>query len=419
MNDSRPTSLEQTPPDNYLDRREISEISYTYRPTPIDVDSQQQRNFLPTSSPSINKSRTSTHQRRRNVVRSFWKVHYEPKSACLCAWSAKYATAVFESCMGPCLIDLIAMKPRNPRDWVFYGAPPPKPGQSDGKKPGSHCPCHCRSWCKTFQGHVAWAFLHCNMPTHQFIIVFYLHMPHLTGFLPIQTPFPTSSNLNQLTKPTNQTPAAETPPTNNTPSTPKVPLFGSAHGMFFDPSTGLFTGDGAPRKSPYRPDGTLPSKPDLESDFLTKQQYPEPAEDQLHIMSKREYTKRMANFGKEGPIQRFSVARPTKLQGNQQGTRVMVGGSAGERSVLGRRVHTAHETEGEGSMLGRRVHTPHEIEGEEGNVPSRRTQFPNEQEGEISMSGHRTQAWEETAAELARMNSTNHVGGAEREGSRG
>ena len=68
VNDSRVTSLDQTPPDNYLDRREASDFSYAYRPTPIDVDSQQQRTFLPTSPPSINTTplgsnrTTYTHQ---------------------------------------------------------------------------------------------------------------------------------------------------------------------------------------------------------------------------------------------------------------------------------------------------------------------------------------------------------------------
>lgn len=114
--------------------------------------------------------------------------------------------------------------------------------------------------------------------------------------------------------------------------------------MSFDPNTGLFTGDGAPRKSIYRADGTLPSAPDLESDRLTNEQYSEQAEDQLHILPRHEYVKRMADFGKKGPVQTFRVARPTP-QGNQQGTRVMVENRGG-RSALSRPVWTAEEMEG-------------------------------------------------------------------------
>ena len=136
--------------------------------------------------------------------------------------------------------------------------------------------------------------------------------------------------------------------------------------MFFDPSTGLFTGDGAPRKSPYRADGTLPSQPEPESDFLTRQQYPEPAEDQLHIQSKREYTKRMANFGKNGPIQTFRVGRPVP-QGNQQATRVMVRKNEEGGVPLGRRVDTEEDDdddrmEGEGGVQGGSVYITDEME---------------------------------------------------------
>ncbi len=132
--------------------------------------------------------------------------------------------------------------------------------------------------------------------------------------------------------------------------------------MFFDLSTGMFTGDGPPRKSAYRADGTLPSQPDPESDFLTHQQYPEPAEDQLHIQSKREYTKRMANFGKNSPIQRFRVGGPVP-QGNQQATRVMVQ-KEGEPGVpYGRRVETDEdEGEEEGSLPGGPVFITDEME---------------------------------------------------------
>lgn len=70
VHDRRGTSLAHIRPDNYLECREASNLSYAYRPTPIDVDSQQQKTFLPTSSPpSINNTSplvsnrtTYTHQ---------------------------------------------------------------------------------------------------------------------------------------------------------------------------------------------------------------------------------------------------------------------------------------------------------------------------------------------------------------------
>lgn len=254
---------------------------------------------------------------------------------------------------------------------------------------------------------------HCKMATLQFIIMFSSHLLSLTLVLPIQTRIPTP-----LQPPkTDQTPSTEINPTptstpNLAPKLPKVPLFGSGHGMFFDPNTGLFTGDGAPRKSPYRPDGTLPSRPDLESDRLTKQQYPEPAEDQLHILPQREYAKRMEKFGKDGQITRFTIDRPAPL-GYQQGTRVMVG----QGTPLGRRVQTDHETDAEGSLFGRRVQTDHEPDEygglfgphvhpgnqteSEGSLFGHRTHTTGSQEEEeISMSGHGPHALEELRAQM-------------------
>ena len=130
-------------------------------------------------------------------------------------------------------------------------------------------------------------------------------------------------------------PAEASPPS-------KVPLFGSGHGMFLDPATGMFIGDGPPRQFPYRADGTLPSKPDLQRDFFANVQHPQPAEDMFHIQSKREVTKRLANFGKNGPVQTFRLGRPMP-QGNQQATRVMVPKEEDGGVPLGRRVYTADE----------------------------------------------------------------------------
>ena len=120
--------------------------------------------------------------------------------------------------------------------------------------------------------------------------------------------------------------------------------------MFLDMATGMFIGDGPPRQFPYRADGTLPSKPDLQRDFIANVQNPQPAEDQFHIQSKREVTKRLANFGKNGPVQRFRLGRPIP-QGNQQATRVMVPKEGDGGVPIGRRMYTADEMEADLARL--------------------------------------------------------------------
>ena len=68
MNDSPPMDLVDTHEDNHTARRDTSDLSYPYRPTPIDVDPQQESS-LPTSpssnnttSPLISYRTTDTHQ---------------------------------------------------------------------------------------------------------------------------------------------------------------------------------------------------------------------------------------------------------------------------------------------------------------------------------------------------------------------
>lgn len=55
VNEGRPTSLADTHQSDSIERREASDISYIYRPTPIDLDSQQQ-NFLSSPLPFNNTS---------------------------------------------------------------------------------------------------------------------------------------------------------------------------------------------------------------------------------------------------------------------------------------------------------------------------------------------------------------------------
>lgn len=59
-------------------------------------------------------------------------------------------------------------------------------------------------------------------------------------------------------------PGSEEPPSgryehglDNVP-THYIPLYGSLHGIFYDPVTEMFVGDGPPRPTPERPDGSLP-----------------------------------------------------------------------------------------------------------------------------------------------------------------
>lgn len=41
-----------------------------------------------------------------------------------------------------------------------------------------------------------------------------------------------------------------------------IPLYGSSHGMFYDPIIKMFVGDGPPRSTPERPDGSMPCMPE-------------------------------------------------------------------------------------------------------------------------------------------------------------
>lgn len=56
VNDSQALSPEYTSREKYLEHRGASEVSYTYRPTPIDVESQQQITSPSTPPPSINNN---------------------------------------------------------------------------------------------------------------------------------------------------------------------------------------------------------------------------------------------------------------------------------------------------------------------------------------------------------------------------
>ena len=149
VTNSRPTSLANSHQSNNPECREASDISYTYRPTPIDHDSQQQTllsSSLPlnNTSPVVLNRTTDTHHALAPIEEND-EMAYDPAGrfimnpeapvfvprqtgaqpgmlplSCKFAWE-------------PYLIDLTEMKPRNPRDWMYYGGPQPKPGQVFGK----------------------------------------------------------------------------------------------------------------------------------------------------------------------------------------------------------------------------------------------------------------------------------------------
>ena len=68
VNDSPPTDLADPLKKKYTARRETSDFSYVYRPTPIDVDPQHQTSFslpssnITTTSPPASNRTTDSHQ---------------------------------------------------------------------------------------------------------------------------------------------------------------------------------------------------------------------------------------------------------------------------------------------------------------------------------------------------------------------
>lgn len=66
-----------------------------------------------------------------------------------------------------------------------------------------------------------------------------------------------------------------------------VPLYGSALGLFYDPVTDMFVGDGPPRHSIHRPwDGSLPSAPLMRTEFESYNEGPQARFDSRHVQSR-------------------------------------------------------------------------------------------------------------------------------------
>ncbi len=65
-----------------------------------------------------------------------------------------------------------------------------------------------------------------------------------------------------------------------------IPLHGSAHGIFFDPATKMFVGDGPPRENLRRFDGSLPCTTKARLAREPTSAHADDAEDSLHIQTK-------------------------------------------------------------------------------------------------------------------------------------
>ncbi|MCJ1464948.1 hypothetical protein MMC07_003563 [Pseudocyphellaria aurata] len=64
-----------------------------------------------------------------------------------------------------------------------------------------------------------------------------------------------------------------------------IPLQGALHAMFFDPVTNMFVGDGPPRATPERADGSMPCTTRAQMEALPRLNRPVNPEDALHIQT--------------------------------------------------------------------------------------------------------------------------------------
>lgn len=93
------------------------------------------------------------------------------------------------------------------------------------------------------------------------------------------------------------------------PDPDKIPLYGSCHGMFYHPSTKLFTGDGPPRYTALRASGQGPC-----SAAMMAPRNPtangKPITDQLHVQTKAFVDKSLEGFGTDGNVQSMYLGKP-------------------------------------------------------------------------------------------------------------
>ena len=87
-----------------------------------------------------------------------------------------------------------------------------------------------------------------------------------------------------------------------------IPLYGSLSGMHFDPHTKLFHGDGPPRSTPYRLDGSWPVLTRNTQGANLGSTSTDP-EDVLHLQPKDEVRDKLRGFGEEHGIVRWRLCR--------------------------------------------------------------------------------------------------------------
>ena len=77
--------------------------------------------------------------------------------------------------------------------------------------------------------------------------------------------------------------------------------------MFYDPNTKLFLGDGDPRPTPARADGTTPCAPN----HAVEQQAQQPRSDILHVQKRSFVKKALKKFGMEDSVHEYRFCRCT------------------------------------------------------------------------------------------------------------
>ena len=122
-----------------------------------------------------------------------------------------------------------------------------------------------------------------------------------------------------------------------------IPLYGVCHGMFYDPVTNLYVGDGPPRSKPERPDGKYPCTTVPMMDAAPKPK--RPTGDPMHIQSKAFIQNAIAS-GKDRLA--TNISRPATYPANSSS--LIASGTAFKLyfcRCTGRWLHEPHEcTEG-------------------------------------------------------------------------
>ena len=97
-----------------------------------------------------------------------------------------------------------------------------------------------------------------------------------------------------------------------------IPLYGALHGMHVNPKTKLFTGDGPPRSTAARADGTGPCTAAMNA-VRDPTAGGKVLDDQIHIQTKDFVEKAMEKFGKDGNVKVWEVQRPEESRPQREG----------------------------------------------------------------------------------------------------